>query len=110
MFVVRGSFTLADGSQMQGYLTAPVYGDSSLSTLQPVIVTAHGQVAFWCGVISPSSVELAQSYRSLGRDANRIFPLQFESQVKLVDGPVRGTVAGFMVLEDMETGNFKTLT
>jgi hypothetical protein len=38
-----------DGTPMQGYLTPPGRGDPSLGTLQPVIVTAQGQVFFWCG-------------------------------------------------------------
>jgi hypothetical protein len=109
-FVVRASFTLADGSTMQGYLTPPVHGDDSLGTLQPIIVAAHRQVAFWCGVRSPSPDELARNYRSLGRDAGHVFPLRFASEVELLGGPVRGSLAGFMVLEDMNTKKIKTLT
>ena len=110
MFIVRASFTLADGSEMQGYLTPPVQGDESLGTLQPIIVTAHGQVGFWRGIMSPSPEHLAQSYRWLGRDAKSVFPLRFESQVEVVGGPIRGSLAGFMVLEDMATGKIKTVT
>jgi hypothetical protein len=110
MFVVSASFTLADGSKMLGYLTPPVQGDGTIGTLQPIIVTPHGQVGFWCGIMSPSSEQLVKSYGSLGRDADRVFPLQFESQVELVGGPVRGCLSGFMVLEDMETRKVKTLT
>ncbi len=110
MFVVLASFTLVDGSRMQGYLTPPVQGDDSLGTSQPVIVTDHGQVGFWCGIMSPSPEQLAQNYRTLGRDAARTFPLRFESQIELVGGPVRGTLAGFMVLEDSRTGTVRTLT
>lgn len=110
MFIVRASFILSDGSKMQGYLTPPVQGDDSLGTLQPIIVTAHGQVGFWHGIMSPSPERLAQSYLMLGRDARCVFPLRFESQVELVGGPVRGSLAGFMVLENMETRKIKTLT
>ena len=110
MFVVRASFTLADGSKMQGYLTPPVEADDSLGTLQPVIVTAAGHVGFWYGMMSPSSKELAQSYQSLGRDASHIFPLRFESHVEMVGGPVAGSLLGFMVLEDWQTQKTKILT
>lgn len=110
MFVVRTSFTLADGSKMQGYLTPPVQGNDSLGTLQPIIVTTTGQVGFWCGIRPPSPEQLAQRYRALGRDASHVFPLRFESQVELVDGPVRGTLAGFMVLEELTTRKVRTLT
>src|SRR2546426_6168227 len=50
MFVVRASFTFADGSKMDGYLTPPVQGNDTPGTLQPVIVTTAGQVGLWCGI------------------------------------------------------------
>jgi len=59
MFVVRASFTLADGSEMPGYLTPPTRSDDSLGILQPVVVTVNGQVAFWCGIVSPRPERLA---------------------------------------------------
>jgi len=93
MFIVCASFTLADGSKMHGYLAPPAKGDDSLGTIQPVIITADRQVGFWCGVISPSVEQLAQHYRSLGRDASRVFPIRFESQVALTGGPVRGSIS-----------------
>lgn len=109
MFVMRAAFTLAEGSRMWGYVTTPVQGDDSLSTLQPVIVTIAGQVIFWHGVCSPSADELARKYHLLGLDASRVFPVQFESQVELVGGPVSGSLAGFMVLENWQTGKIRTL-
>jgi hypothetical protein len=109
MFVVRTSFTLADGSQMQGYLTPPAQCGDSLGTLQPIIVTDHGHVGFWCGIRSPSPEQLAHLYQLLGRDAGRVFPLRFESQVELVGGPVGGSISGFMV-KDLETRNVRTVT
>src|SRR6266496_3216054 len=53
MFVVRAIFTLADGSKMQGYLTAPGQGEAGIRALQPIIVTDRGQVRFWCGTTAP---------------------------------------------------------
>ena len=46
MFVVRARFRLADGTPLLGYLTPPVQADSSLATIQPIIVTPKGQVIF----------------------------------------------------------------
>jgi hypothetical protein len=109
MFVCAASFTLADGSQMQGYLTPPVQGDDGPGTLQPIIVTTEGQIGFWCGVRTPSSEELSKYYRLLGRNADRVFPVQFESKVELVEAPVHGSLAGFIVLEDWQTGKVKIL-
>jgi hypothetical protein len=109
MFVVRAVFTLADGSKMHGYLTPPLRGDNHIGTLQPIIVTNRGQVRFWCGTAAPDSKRLARSYELLGKDAGRVFPLQFESEVALVGGPVRGSVPGFLVLEDFQTRKTRTV-
>jgi hypothetical protein len=109
MFVVRAVFTLADGSRMQGYFTPPVRDDDSIGTLQPIIVTDRGQVRFWCGTAEPDSKLLARSYELLGKDARRVFPVGFESEVELVGGPVRGSVPGFLVLENFQTRKTRTV-
>jgi hypothetical protein len=110
MFVVKASFALADGTEMQGYLNPPVNGDISLGALQPIIVSNAGQIVFWCGRMTPSPDRLAMWYQFLGRDASRVFPIRFESQVELVDGPVSGSITGFMVLADVKAKTIKTLT
>ena len=109
MFVVRALFTLADGSRMQGYCTPPLRGDDSIGILQPIIVTDRGQVRFWCGTTAPDSKRLAHSYELLGKDAGRVFPVRFESAVALVGGPVKGSVPGFLVLEDFQTRRARTV-
>jgi hypothetical protein len=109
MFVVRAIFTLADGSRMKGYFTPPVRGHEGLGTLQPIIVTERGQVRFWCGTAVPDSKRLARSYELLGKDAKRVFPLRFESEVDLVNGPARGSLPGFLVLEDFQTRKTRTV-
>jgi len=110
MFVVRAVFTLADGSKMQGYFTPPVRGHDTLGTLQPIIVTERGQVRFWCGTAAPGPERLAHCYELLGKDAKRVFPLRFESDVELVGGPAKGSVPGFLVLEDFQTRRTRTVT
>jgi hypothetical protein len=109
MFVVRAVFILADGSRMKGYFTPPVRGRDSIGTLQPIIVTDRGQVRFWCGTAAPDSKRLAQSYEFLGKDSKCVFPLRFESEVELVGGLAKGTVPGFLVLEDFQTRKTRTV-
>jgi hypothetical protein len=109
MFVVRAVFTLADGTKMKGYLTPPAKGREGIGSLQPIIVTARGQVRFWCGTAAPDSKRLAQSYALLGKNAQRVFPLRFESDVPLIAGPVRGSVPGFLVMEDFQTRRTRTV-
>ncbi|SPE61605.1 hypothetical protein SBV1_730058 [Verrucomicrobia bacterium] len=103
MFIVRAIFTLADGSRMRGYFTPPFRDDASIGTLQPIIVTGRGQVRLWCGTTAPGSKRLAQSYELLRKDARRVFPVEFESEVELVSGLARYSVPGFLVLEDFQT-------
>ena len=104
MFVVRARFVLADGTLMQGYLTPPVQGESSLGTLQPIILTPHGQVSFWCGIIAPEPGDITASYAHLGKSSpSQVFPLRFEADVPLVGGALRGEVPGFIVLEDISS-------
>jgi len=109
MFVVRAVFTLADGSRMHGYITPPGRGDAGIGTLQPIIVTDRGQVRFWCGTAVPDAKRLARSYELLGKDAQHVFPVRFESDVELAGGPVRGSVPGFLVLEDFLTRRTRTV-
>jgi hypothetical protein len=109
MFVVRAVFTLADGSRMLGYCSPPLQGDDSIGILQPIIITERGQVRFWCGTTAPDLKRLARSYEWLGKVARAVFPLQFQSDVQLVDGPVRGSLPGFLVLEDFQTRKTRTV-
>lgn len=104
MFVVRARLKLADGTQVRGYLTPPVQGDSGLGTLQPAVVVEGGQVSFWCGMLVPEPAYVEASYARLGKLlASEVFPVRFESDVDLVGGPVAGELPGFLVLEDFKT-------
>jgi hypothetical protein len=109
MFVVRTIFALADGSQMQGYVSPPGRGEEGLGALQPIIVTERGQVRFWCGRTAPGPKRLAQCYEWLGKSALEIFPAQFKSDVELMGGPLIGIVPGFLVLEDFQTRRTRTV-
>ena len=109
MFVLRASFRLADGSRMSGYLTPPAGSDSGLGTIQPVIVSASGQVTFWQGIRRPQRTELDDWYRRLGRTASQLFPLEFNSEVPLVRGPVRGTIPGFLVVQSLGNGKVEVI-
>ena len=109
MFVVRAVFRTADGSMMRGYITASGRDDATISTLQPIIVTDRGQVRFWCGTAAPGAKRLAHSYDLLGKEARKVFPVQFASDVELEGGLVTGSVPGFLVLEDFQTRRTRTV-
>jgi hypothetical protein len=111
MFVVRARFSLADGTVMRGYLTPPSQGDSTLATLQPIIITPAGQIIFWCGMIVPTAQQIAGSYLRLGKSsASGVFPIRFESAVPLRDRQVRGDIPGFLILEDFKTMRTRVVT
>jgi hypothetical protein len=77
-----------------------VQGDDGLGTLQPIIVTPEGQVAFWWGGSAPSRDEIEENYRRLGKSSpDQVFPIRFESEVEIIGGAVRGELPGFLVLE-----------
>lgn len=108
MFIVRAEFTLADGSRMHGYLTPPIPRDSGFGYSQPVVITPTGQIAFWRGISAPSPEELAKYYLWLGRSADRVFPIHFQSEVELTYGRIIGEIAGFMV-KSPKSDKFKLL-
>jgi hypothetical protein len=99
MVVVKARFKLADGTSMAGYLTPPSPYSVGPGTIQPQIITQHGQVSFWCGAFKPTSDQLVQNYARLGRTADKIFPLHFASEVEVVGGPVVGILNGFQYME-----------
>ena len=110
MFVVRATFTLADGSKMQGYLTPPIQGADGLGTLQPIIIIKRGQILFWYGVLAPDAQRLAQNYEKLGRSPSEIFPVKVTSDIELVDGPIHAIIPGFLVLEDPTLSKTRIVT
>jgi hypothetical protein len=102
MFVVRASMTLADGTRLLGFLTPSVRADDSIATIQPSIVTDHGQVDFWFGAFAPPAARIDGAYAILGRDAAAVFPLHYESDVALEGGPVSGVLPGFLHFRSLD--------
>jgi len=109
MFIVRAVFTLADGTRMRGYITPPGRDDAGVGTLQPIVVTDRGQIRFWCGTATPSPKRLTHNYELLGKNAKQVFPVQFESDVELLGGPVKASMSGFLVLKDFQTRRTTTV-
>jgi hypothetical protein len=107
--MVRAKFTLADGTVMQGMMTLPGPSEAGLGILQPVIITDAGRVLFWHGTFAPEAKELKMSYKILGRDATKVFPIQVVTDVELVGGELSTTIPGFMVLTNWKTGKTKAV-
>ena len=96
MFVVRARFDLADGTRLHGYLTPPVQDNAAIGTVQPIIVTAQGQVMFWYGAVAPSADAIRDAYEKLGQRDAEIFPVHYASEVELATGAVKGMLNGFL--------------
>jgi hypothetical protein len=110
-FIVRAVLNLADGTRYTGYLNTPFQGETDLGTIQPVVVTPAGQIGFWWGMIEPTATDIAESYQRLGKSSStQIFPLRYQSDVDIVDGPVAGEIAGFVILEDFTTMRTRVVT
>jgi len=110
-YLIRANFKLANGARMKGWISTPYEREFDLGDVQPVVVTLDDKVAFWCGVIEPKASDIANDYRRLGAaTAQEVFPVQFESDVELVGGPISGEIPGFVVLEDMNPMRTRVVT
>jgi hypothetical protein len=95
-FIIRASFTLADGTKLPGCITPPPSRDFDLGTIQPVVLLADGPLVLWCGSIAPSLQEISFDYSRLGKNAAaQVFPISFRSEVALVGGPIAGICPDF---------------
>lgn len=99
MFVVKAEFIASNGKRYTGYVTPPVQGDSSIGTIQPIIVLPDGQVSFWNGMFILSKDKILRNYKILWvQNPNELFPIKFQSSVPITTGPVQSTISGFMYL------------
>jgi hypothetical protein len=106
-YLVRANFKLANGARMKGWISTPYDREFDLGDVQPVVVTPAGQVSFWCSVIERKASDIAADYKCLGAaTAHEVFPMQFESDVELVGGPISGEIPGFVVF--VEVGSMHT--
>jgi len=97
MFAVIAQFTLADNTELTGYLTPPVEADrEDVGIIQPIIVTKKGQLMFWNGLLKPTRANLDENYRLLDKSALEVFPVRYRSAVEIEGGPVEGTIGGFL--------------
>jgi len=92
-FVVQAEFLLADGTNMQGYLSPSPQNE--LGYTQPIIISEKGQINFWSGIMQPSQESITSTYNSLEKSSEQVFPLAFKSNVALLGGTIEGVIHGF---------------
>ena len=97
--VVAAEVRLADGSSCAGYLYNCEEHD--IGCVQPNLLAAASQVNFWLGSLRfiPNATERVQlGYRKIGKTKDAVFPLSFESTLKVNGRVLRVIVPGFMAL------------
>jgi hypothetical protein len=98
--VVRAVFTLADGTNLRGYLSPQPASLRRPGYLQPVVICAAGQLNFWHGIQRPTPNQMMDELAKLEKQAVKVFPLRYRSDVELDGGPISGTIPGFGFIEN----------
>ena len=92
MYIVAADFVLADGSSAEGYIYSGEPDDFACT--QPNIILTDGQINFWLG-ITATDERLRALYRRLGKQAESLFPLHYETRVPINEKRMKGVVEGF---------------
>lgn len=115
LLVVRAKLTLANGTELPGFLyhvpeppPQADHGYGRLADLQPQAITPQGQVMFWYGALEPAPEAIADAYRKLGVAAQGVFPVRFATAVPLATGPVTGEIPGFQYVVKKRKGWFSS--
>ncbi len=99
-FLLRATFTLADGSELVGHLTF-VPGDAGgLREREPTLCTPGGQVPLWHGVLVPAPDEIAAWLGRLGRPREAVFPVRWRADFHPPGDALDGSLDGFAVHRD----------
>ena len=107
--LVRTSFTLDDGTPLQGY--ACPYQQNSLADLgeiQPVVFLPDDTaVGFYLGMFEDPDREGQAFCQALGKSAEAIFPITYQIEPGLVTAEIpAGTIPGFLVLSQISEEYF----
>jgi hypothetical protein len=98
VFLAATDFNLFDASRHSGFCFPA--DDSGIDYLQPAIITPGGHVNFWTdGPVAPE--ELAERWRTLGREPGQIFPAGFRCLVPVDGRTVSGWIAGVESSRDL---------
>jgi len=94
-FFVRTAFTLADKTKMTGWtmICVPPY---ELHSLSPTILTGDGPVDLTKLAKQPKRKDIEQACSRIGKRVAEIFPLEFQTDVPIPEGPARGRMTGFL--------------
>jgi hypothetical protein len=95
--VLAAKVGFADGSSGAGYLYNCEEDD--IGCVQPNLLAGASQVNFWLGWLRfiPNAAERVQlGYRKIGKTKDAVFPISFESTLKVKGRALRVVIPGFM--------------
>ncbi len=100
IFLVQAPLTLADGTEMLGFIapqTAAKSGEKpDLASIQPHMFLPDGTVVgFWSGMRALPPKEVSRFYAAIGRSQPGVFPIAFAARADLTIGIASGSVPGF---------------
>lgn len=96
MYLVAAEFTLADGTQLDGFVTPALPSDASMGTWQPHLFAPDGLAqGFWTGMMGMTPEQRGDVYRRLNRVADAVFPIHFRARPGLTVQPTEGRIEGF---------------
>jgi len=100
MFLVKATLTLADGTEMLGFVTPQnstgYDGKPDLGLIQPqVFLPDRKRVGFWFGILTPPRETISSFYAALGKSRQDVFPIAFSADEGLALGITAGSIPGF---------------
>lgn len=104
--IVRATFWFADGTQMKGLIKPVTLRKQNFMSicirydLSPILVTNEGQIHFGYGAMKPDANDLSEKYRMVGKSPDEIFPINFSSDIEVLNSITGGTLQGFMYFEE----------
>jgi hypothetical protein len=99
-FLVRATLTLADATEISGFVipqcTTDSGGKPDLGLIQPNAFQPDGKlVSFWFGILTPPQEVVSDFYSALDRRQEDVFPILFRVEEGLATGITAGSIPGF---------------
>lgn len=99
-YLLRVSFTLADGTVVTGHVTYSADDGADLRDREPTLCTPRGQIPLWHGVMLPSAADVSEWMARLERAREAVFPLRWQADFHPPGDDLGGEAAGFMVYRE----------
>jgi hypothetical protein len=99
-YLLHATFTLADGSSLDGHVTFVPGDTGSIAAREPTLCTDRGQVPLWFGALSPTEEQLRAHLALIGSGRHAVFPLRWRAALHPPGVELSGELLGFAVWRD----------